>query len=207
MERGRQELRVAANRASIGALEQKLSRPEIDVSGGRIDSEPVLQPILHQLSHSLMREREKTAVRIHSPIHNTAPSFSLAGRRPLVAGCRHPSLPAVVAPCSIPNVIADIDTNCWRYSSNPRSVQLGRSRGACEANDSAYGNSGPSGVVSDVGSLFPHGTKANVAAYGKIINDRGRLIGPPEKYERWLSSASTGPVGNGYYNRPDAGGD
>ncbi|MED6152780.1 hypothetical protein PIB30_095269, partial [Stylosanthes scabra] len=41
-----------------------------------------------------------------------------------------------------------------------------RSRGACEANDSAYGNSGPSGVVSAVGSLFPCGTKANVAAYG-----------------------------------------
>ncbi|MED6127130.1 hypothetical protein PIB30_085168 [Stylosanthes scabra] len=41
-----------------------------------------------------------------------------------------------------------------------------RSRGACEANDSAYGNSGPSGVVSAVGSLFPRGTKVNVAAYG-----------------------------------------
>ncbi|MED6197281.1 hypothetical protein PIB30_055253 [Stylosanthes scabra] len=40
------------------------------------------------------------------------------------------------------------------------------SRGACGANDSAYGNSGPSGVVSVVGSLFPRGTKANVAAYG-----------------------------------------
>ncbi|MED6132889.1 hypothetical protein PIB30_022968 [Stylosanthes scabra] len=48
--RGRQELRVAVNRASIGALDQKLSRPEVGVSGGRIDSEPVLQPILHQLS-------------------------------------------------------------------------------------------------------------------------------------------------------------
>ncbi|MED6111137.1 hypothetical protein PIB30_049712 [Stylosanthes scabra] len=41
-----------------------------------------------------------------------------------------------------------------------------RSRGACVANDSAYGNSGPSGVVSAVGSLFPRGTKTNVAAYG-----------------------------------------
>ncbi|MED6221312.1 hypothetical protein PIB30_053254, partial [Stylosanthes scabra] len=41
-----------------------------------------------------------------------------------------------------------------------------RSRGAYVANDSAYGNSGPSGVVSAMGSLFPHGTKANVAAYG-----------------------------------------
>ncbi|MED6184448.1 hypothetical protein PIB30_047512 [Stylosanthes scabra] len=28
----------------------------------------------------------------------------------------------------------------------------------------------------------------------KIINDRGRLIGPPGKYERWLSGASTGPM-------------
>ncbi|MED6218750.1 hypothetical protein PIB30_029460 [Stylosanthes scabra] len=41
-----------------------------------------------------------------------------------------------------------------------------RSREACEANDSASGNSGPSGVVSAVGSLSPHGRKANVAAYG-----------------------------------------
>ncbi|MED6205882.1 hypothetical protein PIB30_021840 [Stylosanthes scabra] len=41
-----------------------------------------------------------------------------------------------------------------------------RSRGACGANDSAYGNSGPSGVVSVVGSLFPRGAKTNVAAHG-----------------------------------------
>ncbi|MED6170114.1 hypothetical protein PIB30_027714 [Stylosanthes scabra] len=41
-----------------------------------------------------------------------------------------------------------------------------RSRGACGANGSAYGNSGPLGVVSAMGSLFPRGTKANVAAYG-----------------------------------------
>ncbi|MED6198664.1 hypothetical protein PIB30_068646 [Stylosanthes scabra] len=47
-----------------------------------------------------------------------------------------------------------------------------RSRGACEANNSAYDNSGPSGVVSAVGSLFPRGTKANVVVYGS-----GR--GPP----------------------------
>ncbi|MED6145304.1 hypothetical protein PIB30_023886 [Stylosanthes scabra] len=51
------------------------------------------------------------------------------------------------------------------------SIELGvqnlepRSRGACGANDSAYGDTGPSGVVSTVGSLFPRGTKANVAAY------------------------------------------
>ncbi|MED6159905.1 hypothetical protein PIB30_046623 [Stylosanthes scabra] len=38
---------------------------------------------------------------------------------------------------------------------------------------------------------------------GKIVYDRGRLIGHPGKYERWLSGASTGPVGIGYYNRPD----
>ncbi|MED6122152.1 hypothetical protein PIB30_037146 [Stylosanthes scabra] len=38
MERGRQELRVAANRASIGALDQKLSRSEVGLSGGRIDT-------------------------------------------------------------------------------------------------------------------------------------------------------------------------
>ncbi|MED6142527.1 hypothetical protein PIB30_114668, partial [Stylosanthes scabra] len=41
-----------------------------------------------------------------------------------------------------------------------------RSRGTCGANDSAYSDSGPSGVVSAMGSLFPRGTKANVAAYG-----------------------------------------
>ncbi|MED6174829.1 hypothetical protein PIB30_072768 [Stylosanthes scabra] len=35
-----------------------------------------------------------------------------------------------------------------------------------EDQSSAYGNSEPSGVVSVVGSLFPRGTKANVAAYG-----------------------------------------
>ncbi|MED6160200.1 hypothetical protein PIB30_049044 [Stylosanthes scabra] len=28
----------------------------------------------------------------------------------------------------------------------------------------------------------------------KIVNDRGRLIGPPGKYERWSSGASTRPV-------------
>ncbi|MED6124315.1 hypothetical protein PIB30_057824 [Stylosanthes scabra] len=38
MERGRQELRVAANRASIGALDQKLSRPEVGAGGGKIDT-------------------------------------------------------------------------------------------------------------------------------------------------------------------------
>ncbi|MED6215620.1 hypothetical protein PIB30_115609, partial [Stylosanthes scabra] len=36
MERGRQELRVAANRTSIGALDQKLSLPEVGAGGGRI---------------------------------------------------------------------------------------------------------------------------------------------------------------------------
>ncbi|MED6195920.1 hypothetical protein PIB30_042392 [Stylosanthes scabra] len=38
MERGRQELRVAANRASIGALHQKLSRSEIGVGGMGVNS-------------------------------------------------------------------------------------------------------------------------------------------------------------------------
>ncbi|MED6219868.1 hypothetical protein PIB30_039718 [Stylosanthes scabra] len=38
MERKRQELRVATDRASIGALDQKLSRPEVGVGGGRIDT-------------------------------------------------------------------------------------------------------------------------------------------------------------------------
>ncbi|MED6162710.1 hypothetical protein PIB30_073148 [Stylosanthes scabra] len=40
------------------------------------------------------------------------------------------------------------------------------SKGFQRANDSAYGNSGPSGVVSAVGSLFPRGRKTNVAAHG-----------------------------------------
>ncbi|MED6111279.1 hypothetical protein PIB30_051049 [Stylosanthes scabra] len=60
----------------------------------------------------------------------------------------------------------------WRDQGSRVCIELGvqnrepRSRGACKANDSAYGNSGPSGVVSAVGSLFPRGTKANVAPYG-----------------------------------------
>ncbi|MED6213649.1 hypothetical protein PIB30_095324 [Stylosanthes scabra] len=37
---------------------------------------------------------------------------------------------------------------------------------------------------------------------GEIVYDRGRLIGPPGKYERWLSNASSGSVGLGYDNRP-----
>ncbi|MED6116034.1 hypothetical protein PIB30_096382 [Stylosanthes scabra] len=61
-----------------------------------------------------------------------------------------------------------------------------RSRGACGANDSAYGDSGPSGVVSVCG----------------VFVSTGRLIGPPGKYERWLSSASSGSVRLGYDNRP-----
>ncbi|MED6185983.1 hypothetical protein PIB30_062384, partial [Stylosanthes scabra] len=70
------------------------------------------------------------------------------------------------------------------------------SRGAYEANNSAYGNSGPSRVVSVVGSLFPRGTKANVAAYDERSFTIGaRKNGPPGKYERWLSSASSGSVG------------
>ncbi|MED6184809.1 hypothetical protein PIB30_051023 [Stylosanthes scabra] len=62
------------------------------------------------------------------------------------------------------------------------------SGGAYRANGSAYGNIGPSGIVSDCGRSFTIGAGKN---------------GPPGKYERWLSGASTGPVGIGYYNRPD----
>ncbi|MED6186814.1 hypothetical protein PIB30_070339 [Stylosanthes scabra] len=58
MERGQQELRVAANRASIGALDQKLSRPEVGVSGGRIDSEPVLYQFSTS-SHSLNSHKKE----------------------------------------------------------------------------------------------------------------------------------------------------
>ncbi|MED6171540.1 hypothetical protein PIB30_041603 [Stylosanthes scabra] len=51
------------------------------------------------------------------------------------------------------------------------------SGGAGRANDSAYGNSGPSGVVSAVGSLFPRGTKANVAAHGSYRGAFGSGLG------------------------------
>ncbi|MED6115388.1 hypothetical protein PIB30_089993 [Stylosanthes scabra] len=71
------------------------------------------------------------------------------------------------------------------------------------ANDSAYGDSRPSGVVSACGVLIStwgssRGASCQRPGYQpseeKIINDRGRLIGPPGKYERWLSGASTGSV-------------
>ncbi|MED6121244.1 hypothetical protein PIB30_028192 [Stylosanthes scabra] len=35
-----------------------------------------------------------------------------------------------------------------------------------------------------------------------IIYDRGRLIGPPGKYEQWSSDANSGSVELGYNNRP-----
>ncbi|MED6109824.1 hypothetical protein PIB30_037132 [Stylosanthes scabra] len=54
-------------------------------------------------------------------------------------------------------------------------------RGVKRTRCSAYGNSGPSGV---------------------IVYDWGRLIGPPGNYKRWSSSASSGSVGIGYDNRP-----
>ncbi|MED6134291.1 hypothetical protein PIB30_035664 [Stylosanthes scabra] len=51
MERGRQELRVAANRASNRALDQKLSRPKVDVSGGRIDTNQFFNQLSAALSY------------------------------------------------------------------------------------------------------------------------------------------------------------
>ncbi|MED6132759.1 hypothetical protein PIB30_021886 [Stylosanthes scabra] len=59
-------------------------------------------------------------------------------------------------------------------SGDPR---IDSSRGACGANDSAYGNNGPLGVT---------------------VND---LDGSSGKYNRWSSGASTGPVEIGYNNR------
>ncbi|MED6146745.1 hypothetical protein PIB30_037562 [Stylosanthes scabra] len=60
MERGRQELRVAANRASIGAPDQKLSRPKVDVNSERIDSEQLSnQFLLSSLSHSSRQGKGK----------------------------------------------------------------------------------------------------------------------------------------------------
>ncbi|MED6214161.1 hypothetical protein PIB30_100204, partial [Stylosanthes scabra] len=55
---------------------------------------------------------------------------------------------------------------------------------------------------SAVGSLFPRGTRANVAAHGSGRGafgsgpgyQRAGKNGPPGKYERWLSSASSGSV-------------
>ncbi|MED6118439.1 hypothetical protein PIB30_002692 [Stylosanthes scabra] len=56
----------------------------------------------------------------------------------------------------------------WRDQGSRVCIELGVqvSRGAGRANDSAYGNSGPSGVVSACGFLFPRRTRTNVAAYG-----------------------------------------
>ncbi|MED6175028.1 hypothetical protein PIB30_074636 [Stylosanthes scabra] len=62
------------------------------------------------------------------------------------------------------------------------------SGGAGRANDSTYGNSGPSGVVSAVGSLFPRGTKTNVAAHGGYRVAFGSGPG-------YQISASSGSVG------------
>ncbi|MED6125535.1 hypothetical protein PIB30_069365 [Stylosanthes scabra] len=57
MRRGRRELRVATNRASIGALDQKLSRLEVSVCGVRIAWEQLLDQL--SLAHSLIwRENE-----------------------------------------------------------------------------------------------------------------------------------------------------
>ncbi|MED6207485.1 hypothetical protein PIB30_036258 [Stylosanthes scabra] len=58
IERQRQELRVAANRASIGALDQKLSRSEVDVSGGRIDTNQFLCQFSTNSPISLLFEEE-----------------------------------------------------------------------------------------------------------------------------------------------------
>ncbi|MED6193255.1 hypothetical protein PIB30_017646 [Stylosanthes scabra] len=59
MRRGCRELRVAGNRASIGALDQKLSRPEVGVERKRIDSESILAPtLLNSLSFFLVVKKE-----------------------------------------------------------------------------------------------------------------------------------------------------
>ncbi|MED6161265.1 hypothetical protein PIB30_059133 [Stylosanthes scabra] len=74
---------------------------------------------------------------------------------------------------------------------HPRRVDSNReprSRGACRANDSAYGNSGPSGVVSAVGSLFPRGAKTNVAAHG---SGRGASCQRPGYQPRMVLRGST----------------
>ncbi|MED6197942.1 hypothetical protein PIB30_061573 [Stylosanthes scabra] len=73
----------------------------------------------------------------------------------------------------------------WRDGNRVYALSLA-SRGVKRTRCSAYGNSGPSGVVSRRG-------------------DRLRS-GPDDwssgKYNRWLSGASSGSVGLGYDNRP-----
>ncbi|MED6184678.1 hypothetical protein PIB30_049826 [Stylosanthes scabra] len=59
MHEGRQELRIAANRASIGALDQKLSRSEVAVGGGRINTNQFFnQLFLNSLSFPSKRREE-----------------------------------------------------------------------------------------------------------------------------------------------------
>ncbi|MED6159011.1 hypothetical protein PIB30_038321 [Stylosanthes scabra] len=65
-----------------------------------------------------------------------------------------------------------IESTLRRVSENE---VFAKSKRGQEDQSSAYGNSGPSGVE-------------------KIVYDWGRLIGPPGKYERWSSSASSGSV-------------
>ncbi|MED6177596.1 hypothetical protein PIB30_099689 [Stylosanthes scabra] len=60
MERGRPELRVAANRASIGALDQKLSRPEVGVGGGRIDTNQFVYQFFTNSPISLLFDEEES---------------------------------------------------------------------------------------------------------------------------------------------------
>ncbi|MED6108113.1 hypothetical protein PIB30_020383 [Stylosanthes scabra] len=75
-----------------------------------------------------------------------------------------------------------------RYSNRFEPSQILKTRDLRGANDSAYGNSGPSGVVSSVGSLFPRGTKANVAAYG---SGRGASCHRPGYQPRMVLRGST----------------
>ncbi|MED6110142.1 hypothetical protein PIB30_040200 [Stylosanthes scabra] len=80
-------------------------------------------------------------------------------------------------------------------------------RGVKRTRCSAYGNSGPSGVVSGRGGhrACPSQTPIDYDYEIDDVKDRLRL-GPDDwysgKYERWLSGASSGSVGLGYDNRP-----
>ncbi|MED6174923.1 hypothetical protein PIB30_073441 [Stylosanthes scabra] len=76
MRRGRRELRVAVNRASIGALDQKLWRPEVGASGERIDS----NQFLNQFSTNSLSFLVPEAKLIQTFPATSYPSFTAASR-------------------------------------------------------------------------------------------------------------------------------
>ncbi|MED6127398.1 hypothetical protein PIB30_087778 [Stylosanthes scabra] len=60
----------------------------------------------------------------------------------------------------------NIGSHVWRVTPTYNVGLLPQYASSCNAFMYDAGEPRPSGVVSAVGSLFPHGTKANVTAYG-----------------------------------------